>query len=1469
MLLSGWLLAWNSRLRTTFRQPFSTSRGRHAQSRQRTPQFAAIESLEDRTLLSTITVNSFHDSIDANPGDGTAADASGSTTLRAAVMEANALFGNDTINLPAGTYRLGVTGIDENFAYTGDLDVTDTSGSLTIFGAGAGTTFIDAATIDRVFDVFAGATLHLVGVTVTGGRVSAAGVEGGGIYNQGTLTLTSSVVTGNAATGQNASGGGILNTINGTAIITDTTINANVANNGGGGIGNRGAVTINGGTIASNEAYDGGGIALASGSSLRITNGTITSNTATHNGAGIANFYGAVNITGTTLSNNTASNFAGAIYQEGTTAVTTISEATLSSNTAQVDGGAFYNVSGQMTVIDSSVTGNSALNGGAFSNSGGGLNITGTTVASNTAQTLGGGVSNFNGGSVTIVDSTLTSNAADYGGGLWTDGTAKVTRTTFLQNTAEFDSGGLFNQGSLTVDASAFLENSASYGGAMSNGGSFAVAGIQNSTFAANVATNYGGAISNFQAGILLLTNNTISTNSADIGGGVWSDSDIGAGNNLFAGNLASSHSPDLSGSFLADSFVNNLIGDIGNATGVVHGTNGNIVGGGSAAVIDPLLGPLSDNGGTTKSFALLPNSYAVDAGNNTGALTTDQRGLPRVIDGNFDGTVTIDIGAYELQRQPTAKSPITLTIDNTPTFEWTAITGVTHYDLWVNDLTTGQSGVIRNQAVTGTQYTATTQLVVGHEYLWTVRGIESDDTAGNWAEHVKFTVKSPTDVPAPTLTAMAAGNLDATPTFQWTATSGAARYEIWVNDLTTGQSGVIRSSDITTNTFTPGTELAGGHQYIWTIRAINDAGIAGNWATHKTFTVTAAPTIQSPTGATSVRTPTFQWTAVTGAVRYDIWVNDLTTGQSGVIRKTDVTTTTYTPTIELIGGHQYLWTVRAIDAQGEAGLWATHHSFALPATLLSPTTGSIDTTPTFKWTAVDGAATYQLWVNDLTAGQSKVIYNASVADNTYTSTNELVVGHSYIWTVRSVSSNGSFGEWSTHATFTIETLASVSPPTLTSLPTSTDTTPTLTWTEITGAAKYDLWVNDLTTGQSGVIRTSNITSSSYTPTTLLQPGHSYLWTVRAIGESGQTGTWGTHQQFTIGVLGVATIEAPGANTSSATPTFQWSTVTGATAYDIWVNDLTTGQSSVIRNTNVTTNTLTPTTPLSAGHSYQWTVRALNADGVAGDWAAAKIFQISTLGAPQLQGPSGTATTAKPTFTWTAVDGAAVYDLWVNDLTTGQSAVIRNKTVSGTTFTPTTPLVEGHSYLWTVRGISGDGTPGEWQSARSFTILAAPQLLTVSGSITQARPAFEWTAVAGAAVYDIWVNDLTTGQSGIIRNQTVSGTTFTPSNGLVAGHNYIWTVRAIDSSGNGGAWATHRTFTITTAANDALATGSQLSVPQDDDLEDGVNEDAAETLVADNSEIDAVMADWDATDWWAAANEGNSSDGATGAVVSS
>jgi hypothetical protein len=149
----------------------------------------------------TVGLHATGDAADLNPGDGICASTAFSVcTLRAAIQEANAWPGSDTINVPEGHYTLSLPGINENSGATGDLDIAE---DLRIVGAGAHLTTIDANGIDRVFDVLDGVDATLEKIAITGGNGSDQYWEsrGGGIRagDGSVLTLKSSKVEGNKA----------------------------------------------------------------------------------------------------------------------------------------------------------------------------------------------------------------------------------------------------------------------------------------------------------------------------------------------------------------------------------------------------------------------------------------------------------------------------------------------------------------------------------------------------------------------------------------------------------------------------------------------------------------------------------------------------------------------------------------------------------------------------------------------------------------------------------------------------------------------------------------------------------------------------------------------------------------------------------------------------------------------------------------------------------------------------------------------------------------------------------------------------------------------------------------------------------------------------------------------------------------------------------------------------------------------
>jgi CSLREA domain-containing protein len=147
-------------------------------------------------------VDSFDDGLDSDPGDGVCATVDGRCTLRAAVMEANALPGLDRITLAPGRHTLALEGHQEDESATGDLDLTD---DLVLSGAGLGDTILDAGGLDRALDLH-GATLELRDLTVEGGRLADEDfwpMRGAGIRADGgsSLTLSRVLLQDNGADG--------------------------------------------------------------------------------------------------------------------------------------------------------------------------------------------------------------------------------------------------------------------------------------------------------------------------------------------------------------------------------------------------------------------------------------------------------------------------------------------------------------------------------------------------------------------------------------------------------------------------------------------------------------------------------------------------------------------------------------------------------------------------------------------------------------------------------------------------------------------------------------------------------------------------------------------------------------------------------------------------------------------------------------------------------------------------------------------------------------------------------------------------------------------------------------------------------------------------------------------------------------------------------------------------------------------
>lgn len=472
--------------RLCFSNRWSTLGGREARRKRRgianPPVPAEVEKLEDRLLLASnflqntieidgdftvhdsgikkfepnnpeIVVNTHQDGVNQimysfGLGDTDLSTPGNQVSLRSAVQFANSSIGNDTIRLAAGHYELTRTGTGEDWASTGDLDIR---GNLTIKGAGAGATFIDANDLDRVFQVLPGVALTLEGVTVKGGN---GGTYGGGVYNEGQLTLNGADITHNEA----RYGGGIYNKYGDVSVVNHSNISHNDAVYYGGGIYNvgdrmtKGNVTVDLSVLQGNEAKYGGAIFNSRGDVHVVHDSEVAQNEAWYGGA-IYNYGNRFStdsdlfISDSDFYENHATRNGGAIYNHANLTVNASSR--FYWNTAEYHGGAIYNAFfGTADISDRTELWENSTrygSGGAIFNSGV-LQMDTTDLARNAASTDSGstgyGGAIYNEGQMTLSNVQAEDNTADQGNHFYQKNAAGATTTA---TNVSSQTGGNFN----------------------------------------------------------------------------------------------------------------------------------------------------------------------------------------------------------------------------------------------------------------------------------------------------------------------------------------------------------------------------------------------------------------------------------------------------------------------------------------------------------------------------------------------------------------------------------------------------------------------------------------------------------------------------------------------------------------------------------------------------------------------------------------------------------------------------------------------------------------------------------------------------------------------------------------------------------------------------------------------------------------------------------------------------------------
>jgi hypothetical protein len=401
-------------------------------------------------------------------------------------------------------------------------------------------------------------------------------------------------------------------------------------------------------------------------------------------------------------------------------------------------------------------------------------------------------------------------------------------------------------------------------------------------------------------------------------------------------------------------------------------------------------------------------------------------------------------------------------------TFKWTAPAGATAYALWL-----GSNGVGSNN-LWGSGTTAATSvtfngLPINGETIYA----RLFTTFSGVSVHTDFTY---TAVAAAVLTSPTPNNTLPGPsaTFQWTAPTGASAYTLWLGSSGVGSNNLWGTGSTTATSVTfGGLPINGETIYARLFSTVNGLQL------HTDFIYTAASvallTSPSPNSTLAGPTTTFMWTAPTGATAYTLWLGSAGVGSNNLVDSGSTTATSAT-----FGG---------LPVNGEtiyARLYTTLNGFKLHAdftytaataavlTSPSPTSTLAGPSATFQWTPSTGATAYTLWLGSAGVGSNNVWSSGSTTSTSATfsalPTNGETLYARLFTTLGGVSVH-------TDTTYTAATAAVLTSPTPSS--TFTGTSETFTWTAVSNASQYSIWVGT-SVGSNNLGYTQGGTTSTF-----------------------------------------------------------------------------------------------------------------------------------------------------------------------------------------------------------------------------------------------------------------------------------------------------------------------------------------------------------------------------------------------------
>ena len=755
------------------------------------------------------------------------------------------------------------------------------------------------------------------------------------------------------------------------------------------------------------------------------------------------------------------------------------------------------------------------------------------------------------------------------------------------------------------------------------------------------------------------------------------------------------------------------------------------------------------------------------------------------------------------------------------PTLTWKVVTGAAKYEVYRARSRSGE--YIKYSTVTGTSYTNISYIENGNTYYYKVRALDANGTAGAWSSVVSVTYKQ--TLSAPTVTG--GNDSQGRPTLKWNAVTGAAKYEVYRARSRSGE--YIKYSTVTGTSYTNTSYIENGNTYYYKVRALKSDGAAGAWSS--IVSVTYKQTLPAPTvtgGNDAQGRPTLKWKAVTGAAKYEVYRARSMNGD--YIKYSTVTGTSYTNTSYIEDGNTYYYKVRALKSDGTAGAWSSIVSVTYKQTLSAPSvTGGNDAQgrPTLKWKAVTGAAKYEVYRARSKDGD--YIKYSTVTGTSYTNISYIENGNTYYYKVRALKSDGTAGAWSSIVSVTYRKPAAATVASgkcgdsaawkLDAAGTLTISGSGKTWDFIdedwnANAPWYDVSLRlrikkvvvekGITyVGTWAFYDCSEMTSVSL-PTTLETMGADvFMYCTGLTSVTIPDGVTFISGDFFRGCTSLKSVTLPDSLRETGGCTFMY--CTSLTSVRLPATLLSISW-QMFKDCKSLTSLTIPRSVVDVkqdAFSGCTALKNVTYTGTTADWKALTIYSgnealtranVRCTGSTVLTAPTLTLSVSKkgqPTLKWSAVSGAAGYQLWCSydsgDGTGPWYHWLTNLDKGTASFTDDRELEKGRTYTYKVRAVTSSGAVGSFSKEVTFTYnpaasLAAPTV--TAGLDDQGYPALTWPAVPDAARYEVYRAASEDGN--FAQLAAITSNSYTNSAVLTDGAAYYYKVRALDSDGEAG-----------------------------------------------------------------------------------